>query len=550
MQKLKIEHQAGSGLVNELAKQLYRSPNEAFREIISNSIDEGSKKVVIKLTARKITFEDYGNGIQDPKKFAIYGQSVKLDKSGELVGEKGIGKLSVLSIATKKKEQVVFLTNNGKVGMNIVMDKEGFTVEVDKVDKYLDHQGTKLVVEDPSYVPTQEELIKFIGKTFGLWIKKGLEIIVNDETVKPFKEIIVEEQKIVKGVTGNIREDQKGTGSLDVYIKHVYVTSVLVDQNYLYSGWVNCNWITPTTARDDVVKDEKFRKFLNSMKEYVKKFPEKEPKSFTNEEKVLLTEMNKLTETFLQENDIKVIGKTGARKTKEVEQMVEVSVGGSSMLVKKREVSEKDDDEENDDAPTKERNNPEETQKLNDKPIRHLNKNKFGVLVVNQQYGEEKPPIFFFPPNVIVLNTNNPLYIFAMRPSSNLGPQYVRVLPYLARAMCDLVASIRGDYDGLSTKDTLEKRDLQTDDITRFFLKIKRAMYDRRPPQEAQPITKHKIAKHIDDMEKKLENQQKELEKIEQDIKTKRQNIVHAEKEIKDQKTKTQEIIITHKKRK
>jgi hypothetical protein len=337
-----------------------------------------------------------------------------------------------------------------------------------------------------------------------LWIKKGLKIIINDEKVKPFKDIDVEEQKILKGITGNIKEDQKGVGTIDVYVKHVYVTSALIDPNHLFSGWVNCNWITPVTARDDIVKDKDYRRFIANLKDYVKRFPEKEPKTFTNEEKVLVTEINKLTETFMEENNLKVIGK-GGRKTKEVEQMVEVSVGDSTMMVKKKEVSEEDEDDDEESDGNKEKtanNDPESTQKLNDRPIRHLSTNKFGVLIVNQQYGENKPPIFFFPPNVIVLNTNNSLYSFVMRPNSNLGPQYVRVLPYFSRALADLVASIKGDYEGLTTRELLEARDLGTDNILKFFLKLKKAI---RPS----------IEKQIDQMEQKLENKQK-VEKPEQ----------------------------------
>ena len=538
MKQLKIEHQAGSDIINELASQLYKSPNEAFREIISNAIDEGSETVIIKLSAKKIVFEDYGNGIQDPNKFAIYGQSSKFDNSRELVGQKGIGKLSVLMLREDKSDGgVLFLTNNGKTGMHILMNRKGFEVKIDKADEFLEHQGTQVVIPNPTYVPTQDELIRFVSKTFGLWIKKGLKIIINDDKVRPFKEIDVEEEKILKGITGNIKEDQKGVGTIDVYVKHVYVTSALIDPNHLFSGWVNCNWITPVTARDDIVKDKDYRRFISILKDFVRRFPEKEPKTFTNEEKVLVTEINKLTETFMEENNLKVIGK-GGRKTKEVEQMVEVSVGDSTMMVKKKEVSEADDDEDDESEKSEKSNNdPESSQKLNDRPIKHLSTNKFGVLNVNQQYGEEKPPIFFFPPNVIVLNTNSSLYSFVMRPNSNLGPQYVRVLPYFARALADLVASIKGDYEGLTARELLEKRDLSTDKILKFFLKLKRVM---RPS----------IEKQIDVMEQKLENKQKEPEERVQQTK-----IIRYEDQIKSknekQKTQAPEIIIQqHKKRK
>lgn len=480
MQKLKIEHQAGSGLINELARQLYRSPNESFREVISNSLDEGSKKIHIRLSAKQITFEDFGNGIQDINKFAIYGQSVKLDREGEIIGEKGLGKLSLLML---NEEKVQFLTNNGKIGMNIIMNEKEFDVELDKSNKFLSHQGTRVVVNNPTFVPTQEELVKYVSKTFGLWIKKGIEIAINDEKVTPFKHIDVEEQKILRGVTGNIKEDAKGTGTLDLYTKHVYVTSVLIDPNYLFSGWVNSNNVTPTTARDDIVKDDKYRKLIANLKEYVKKFPEKEPKDFTNEEKMLVTEINKMAETFMEVNQVKVIGK-GGRKTKDIEEMIEVSVGDSKMLVKKQTSSDDDDDENEtgggrDDEDLSE---PEKTQKLNDKPIRHLNKNKYGVLIVNMQEGEETPPIYFYPPNVIVLNTTNNLYRYAMKTNSSLGPKYQRILPWFARALVDLVGSMKDEFKGLNPEEATKKRDKDIDKAIGYFLELKGVL---KAPKEA-----------------------------------------------------------------
>src|SRR5687768_4774249 len=134
-----FQHQAGSGLIQELAKRVYRSPMESFREVISNSIDEGSKEIYITLTSTRIVISDRGSGIQDINKFIVYGESVKRDSKGEIIGEKGLGKLSLLMLNEKK---VVFLTNNGKEGMHITMDEEKFTVETGKADAYLKYKGT------------------------------------------------------------------------------------------------------------------------------------------------------------------------------------------------------------------------------------------------------------------------------------------------------------------------------------------------------------------------------------------------------------------------
>lgn len=469
MQKLQYEHIAGSGLISELSKRVYHSPMEAFREVISNSIDEGSRKIHVRLSAEQIIFTDYGSGIKDIKKFVIYGESVKIanGKKDEIIGEKGLGKLSLLML---NEDRVVFVTNNGELGMHIVMDEKQFNVHISDADRYLKHRGTRITVDKPLFVPTQLELVKYLSKIFGLWIKKGIEIYVNDEKVEPFKHIDVEERKLFRNVTGNIKEDLKGNGLIDLYIKHVYVTTIMVDPNYLYSGWINSTKLTPTTSRDDVVKDEEYRKVMGNLKDFVKRFSEKQPKDFTNEEKMLAMQISKMAELFMEENKLKAAGSSGGRKSKKAE-MIEVSVGEDKILVKKQD--EDEEQNESEEKPDKERNDEEaeeEPQKLRDKPIQHLSKNKYGVITIIQEYGDEKPPIFFYHPNVIVINKTNRLYKFMTKAKSNYGPQYFRILPWLSRAFADLEGYIKGTYKNLSSEEMIQKRDDEIDKYIKWHL--------------------------------------------------------------------------------
>ena len=476
-QKLQIEHQAGSGLINELSKRVYRSPMESFREVISNSIDEGSKKIHIKLSAKQIIFTDYGSGIKDIKKFVVYGESVKvseIDKNTEIIGEKGLGKLSLLMLNDNK---VIFLTNNGNTGMHIVMDEKKFEVELGKANDYLSHTGTKVIINNPTFVPTQLELVRYVSKIFGLWIKKGIEMTINDEKVEPFKHIDIEERKIFKHVTGNIKDDLKGNGLIDLYIKHVYVTTILVDPNYLYSGWINSNRLTPTTSRDDVVKDEEYKKTLITLKEFVKRFSEKQPKDFTNEEKMLAMQISKMAEMFMEENKIKVLGGTG-RKAQKSEQMIEVSMGENEKdkILVKKQTDENESESESESNELNNEDSPERTHKLKDKPIQHITKNKYGVITILQEYGDEKPPIFFYPSNVIVINKTNKLYKFMTKAKSNFGPQYFRILPWLSRAFADLEGYIKGSYKNLPSEELIKKRDEEVDKYITWHLAAYKAI--------------------------------------------------------------------------
>lgn len=98
---MRLEHKAGIDIIYELAVRLYPSSLESFREAISNALDEGSRKVEIQTSLKEIIVEDWGEGIRDPEKFAIFGEATKAKLGGEIIGEKGLGKLSLLRLAKK-----------------------------------------------------------------------------------------------------------------------------------------------------------------------------------------------------------------------------------------------------------------------------------------------------------------------------------------------------------------------------------------------------------------------------------------------------------------
>src|SRR5215204_7175944 len=106
-------HEVGKDLIPELAIRVYSSHLDSFREAISNAFDENSQKVSLSLSNDKIVIEDWGNGIKDYNEFRKFGQASKKSRKGEVIGEKGLGKLSLLNLG----KVVCFETNNGREGM-------------------------------------------------------------------------------------------------------------------------------------------------------------------------------------------------------------------------------------------------------------------------------------------------------------------------------------------------------------------------------------------------------------------------------------------------
>jgi hypothetical protein len=122
-------HEVGKDLIPELAMRVYSSQLDSFREAISNAFDENSEKVALSVSNNKIVIEDWGNGIKDYDEFRKFGQaSKKSRKEKEVIGEKGLGKLSLLNLGGA----VCFETNNDNMGIKFYMTLGGFTSPIYK----------------------------------------------------------------------------------------------------------------------------------------------------------------------------------------------------------------------------------------------------------------------------------------------------------------------------------------------------------------------------------------------------------------------------------
>lgn len=110
-------HEFGSGIVKELATNLYRNPIAAYREAISNALDamipyqliEHRIEIFTNVSpSEDIIIEDWGTGIEDYNTFKIISPGIKVirdevssyEKLNEkIIGQKGMGKLSFLNLS-------------------------------------------------------------------------------------------------------------------------------------------------------------------------------------------------------------------------------------------------------------------------------------------------------------------------------------------------------------------------------------------------------------------------------------------------------------------
>ena len=447
---MRLEHKAGTDIIYELAVRLYPSSLESFREAISNALDEGTRKVDIQTSLNEIIVEDWGEGIIDVEKFATYGERMKGDQGGEIIGEKGLGKLSLLRLAKK----VNFRSNNAEFGLDIIMTPDHLDYTIGAANKFLPHQGTRIIIPRPSEVPPIDELSNYLKKTFGLRIAKGQQIILNGIKLESKSKIDSTEKFLfrLKGgvdITGNIKADKKGRGALDVYVKHVFTTSLLIDPERRFSGWVNCNELTPVTARNDIWKGDVYDDFFVHLKQYVRRFPKIE-EEIGKDEVLIGNELDKLLKSYL--NEMKILP----------EGTVLVGRGKEPTLDKRdKKRKQKIGSEQSEESEYIK----QYTQPKTNKPIKRKTKTNYGVMWVDQDYGNDREPIFFVEPNIVIKNRTNDLYKFSLKNKSSLGPKWLRLIPYLARSAITINPE--------SKKWDRNKMYLEMDNAIRYFLRQK-----------------------------------------------------------------------------
>jgi hypothetical protein len=161
-QPTKERHEFGRGIIRELSKYLYKNPKSAYKEAVSNALDQMTKdlkRVEIYTDVAPdgdIVIEDWGTGIEDYNRFKhiaigdkiVDGKVSSYDIIDEnIIGQKGLGKLSFLSLSSIGT--VEFFSHSAKVGMKIQMTDEldGFIMDpINNIDA-LPHPGLRVVIK-------------------------------------------------------------------------------------------------------------------------------------------------------------------------------------------------------------------------------------------------------------------------------------------------------------------------------------------------------------------------------------------------------------------
>ena len=473
-------HELGRDLIPELAMRVYGSQLDSFREAISNAFDENSQKIVLSISNDKITIEDWGNGIKGYDEFRKFGQaSKKSRKEKEVIGEKGLGKLSLLNLGNI----VCFETNNGKMGIKFCMTLSGFTSPIYKKSPaaFISHRGTKITITKLATTQDIDELTEYLKKVFSLRLAQGATIILNSQFIKPRPNLEPAEQFLFEltkvkdadaNVTGNLKATDDGKGIVDLYIDHVFITSLEVDTRRKFDGWVNCNALTPETSRNNIVQNGIYREFIFLLRRYASRFPLREIS--VDKYKVMLSrELNTLLKNYLTDMRIKIHAQLldgniskGKGGSKFADSQLSVSTGdsiGKKPIKGMLSITKKAPADPSINMPDKKQEQEQQQQQEN------IQSNNVTIRWEFADLGNEREPVYFVPPNTIYCNTSNDLYKFAMEKNRHYGPTWIRMLPYLAR-----IAVAMGTESMSSL--TQEQLNTKLDEATRYFLRQKKVL--------------------------------------------------------------------------
>lgn len=305
----------GSGIIKEIGKYAYKKPLDVYREAVSNALDqynpiEKNKFVEIKINVppdHDLEILDQATGIENYNDFIKAGTEEGEGKkvgnrvssytkiNPDIVGQKHIGKISF--IFASQEEKVEFHSNNGEVGMILIMRRGGFEHPIYKdTTKVVPHKGLKVVIKNArKEVLNERTVMDYLSKVFAIRIARSAKIFVNGKPVtKPLDfdcsneevlftlDILDNEGKpiVVRGQLSRISKPR--INNIDVFVKHVFVESDNYD--YEVQGWINVDHFELGIGRNSVYQDEKvYQEFRKKFFEYLDSNFEKTSKTVEKE---------------------------------------------------------------------------------------------------------------------------------------------------------------------------------------------------------------------------------------------------------------------------
>ena len=286
-EKQTVRVRLSSGIMDELMDKAYISVYDPFRELIANSFDANAYKVRIEVVDEHTCYvDDDGYGISDFNSFLTKGMTEKRqlrkgtsDSGRALIGEKGLGFLSVFKIA---REIDVYSRPGPKTWKVHLTDEmirnsidNGEPIQVEDAGDFLTY-GTRIYLRRLKKSFSVAKLYEYISVAFAPLLTWQFRILINgNEAVAPeLPAGIVHERS---GESYSITlvdpyrvEDRK---PIRFYNRGVLVKREVIGKRPTLTGFVNTD-LALVTGRGAYVEDDQYHKFKKSLDSLVEDIPD------------------------------------------------------------------------------------------------------------------------------------------------------------------------------------------------------------------------------------------------------------------------------------
>ncbi len=276
-----------SGIMDELMDKAYVSVYDPFRELIANSYDANAYKVRIEIEdEHSLYVDDDGYGISDFNSFLTKGMTEKRqarkgvsDSGRALIGEKGLGFLSVFKIA----REVDVYSRPGPETWKVHLTDDlirnsidtGEPIPVENAGEFLTY-GTRIYLRKLKKAFSVSKLYEYVSVAFAPLLMWQFRVLVNgNEAIAPELPAGLLHERSGEGYSITLVDPYRVEDRKPVrfYNRGVLVKREVVPKRPTLTGFINTD-LTLTTGRGSYVEDDQYHKFKKALDSLVDDIPD------------------------------------------------------------------------------------------------------------------------------------------------------------------------------------------------------------------------------------------------------------------------------------
>lgn len=287
LEKQSVRVKLSSGIMDELMDKAYVSVYDPFRELIANSYDANAYKVRIEVEGEHSCYiDDDGYGISDFNSFLTKGMTEKrvqkkeTSESGrQLIGEKGLGFLSVFKIA----REVDVYSRPGPQTWKVHLTDEiirnsidaGDPIPVEDAGDFLTY-GTRVYLGKLKKSFSVAKLYEYVSVAFAPLLTWQFRILINsNEAIAPELPPGIIHERSGEGYSITLVDPYRVEDRKPVrfYNRGVLVKREVVAKRPTLTGFVNTD-LSLVTGRGAYVEDDQYHKFKKALDSLVDGIPD------------------------------------------------------------------------------------------------------------------------------------------------------------------------------------------------------------------------------------------------------------------------------------